>query len=293
MDIETIRHPRRSRVGLALAAALLVAALPAAAVEESSSQKESFPLAPGAGAVVRVCNIEGDVIATGYDGSEVVMTAHETFRGRTDRDLARAREELALTATQDGSTVEIAVGDPCDCRHDHGCGDHDRWHDGDRYGAHHDIELRIPHGVEVELRTVNDGDVTLRDHRGDFRLTNVNGSVAAFDVAGSGSATTVNGGVTVRFTQNPTEDSTFRSVNGKLDVTFRPGLAASFTFDTLNGEVYTDLPMDDQTIARASHDRANGRFKLRKSYRTEGGDGGPELSFSTINGDIYLRDGSR
>jgi len=293
MDIETIRHHRRSQVGLALVAALLVAALPAAALEESSTRKESFPLAAGEGALVRVCNIEGDVTATGYDGSKVVMTAHETFRGRTDRDLARAREELALTATQDGTTVEIAVGDPCDCRHGRDCGDHDRWHDGDRYGARHDIELRIPRGVEVELRTVNDGDVTLRDHRGDFRLTNVNGSVAAFDVAGSGSATTVNGGVTVRFTQNPTADSTFRSVNGKLDVTFRPGLAATFTFDTLNGEVYTDLPMDDQTVARASHNPRSGRFKLRKTYRTAGAEGGPELSFSTINGDIYLRDGSR
>lgn len=293
MGIETIRHGRRSRVGLALAAALLLAALPAAAVEESSTRNESFPLAPGASSVVRVCNIEGNVTATGYDGAEVVLTARETYRGKTAADLARAREELALHTEQHGSTLEISVGDPCHCGHDGDCGDRHRWRDGERYGAHHDIELRVPRGVEVELRTVNDGDVTLRNHRGDFQLANVNGSVAALDVAGSGSATTVNGGVTVRFTENPSEDSSFRSVNGKLDVTFRPGLTAAFTFDTLNGEVYTDLALDDRTISQASRNPRNGRFKLRKSYRTAGAEGGPEISFSTINGDIYLHNGSR
>jgi hypothetical protein len=299
MSTSTLRHSGRSRAGLALTAAALIAlgailvtAQPAAAAEESSTRNESFTLASGADSVVRVCNVEGDVTATGYDGSEVRMVAHETYRGDTAEDVARARKDLALHAEQRGSAVEIAIGSPCNCRRGHDCGD-DRHRQGRHYGAHHDIELRVPHGVRVELGTVNDGDVTLKGHRGDFRLANVNGSVTALGVAGSGSATTVNGGVTVRFTENPSEDSSFRSVNGKLDVTFRPGLAAGFEFDTMNGEVFTDLDLAELTLTRASRDPENGRFRLRKAYRTAGRDGGPEISFSTLNGDIYLRDGSR
>jgi hypothetical protein len=266
--------------------------VPAAAVEESSTRNESFTLASGADSVVRVCNVEGDVTATGYDGAEVRMVAHETYRGDSAADVAEAREDLALHTEQQGAAVEISVGSPCDCRHGRDCGDDRHWQSGRHYGAHHNIELRVPRGVRVELATVNDGEVTLRDHRGDFRLANVNGSVTALGVTGSGSATTVNGSVTVRFTENPSEDSSFRSVNGKLDVTFRPGLAASFEFDTMNGEVFTDLDLDDQTVSRASHDPSNGRFKLRKSYRTAGRSGGPEISFSTLNGDIFVHHGS-
>lgn len=297
MTIESIRHDRRAWVGLALL--VLLTAVPAGAVEESSTRNETFTFAPGtAEPVVRVCNLAGDVTATGYDGSEVRLAVRETYRGETAADLARAKEELPLRVERGEGVVEIAVGAPCDCRRDccYGCGDDDRDRKGrGRFGSHHDMELRVPHGVRVELRTVNDGKVTLRDHRGDFELVNVNGPVAALGVAGSGIASTVNGGVEVRFDRNPTEESAFRTVNGELDVTFRPGLAATFSFQTLNGEVYTDLPLDDRAVSRASHDPEKGRYVLRKSWRTAaaGGNGGPEISFTTVNGDIFLRDGSR
>lgn len=296
MTFESIRRDGRTRAGLALLA--LLAAAPAAAVEESSTRDETFTFAPGgAEPVVRVCNLEGDVTATGHDGSELRVVVRETYRGETAADLARAQEVLPLRIEEGGGTVEIAVGARCDCRGDccHGCGDDDRGRKGRRrFGSHHDIELRVPRGVRVELRTVNDGEVTLRDHRGDFELANVNGPVAALGVAGSGTASTVNGGVEVRFAENPTRESAFRTVNGELDVTFRPGLAASFSFQTLNGEVYTDLPLDDRPVARASHDRENGRYVLRKTWRTaSAGGAGPEISFTTVNGDILLRDGSR
>lgn len=301
--LKTIRRQRRSRASLALLTLLtLLIAGPAAAVEESSTRNETFTFAAGAAEpVVRVCNLEGDVTATGYDGSEVRVVIRETYRGETAADLARAKEKLPVRIERSAGEVEIAVGTPCDC-HSRDCcrgcdDDRDDWRGRDRYGSHHDFELQVPRGVRVELKTVNGGEVTLRDHRGDFELGNVNGPVAALGVAGSGSASTVNGGVEVRFDANPTEESAFRSVNGEIDVTFRPGLAATFSFQTLNGEVYTDLPLDDRTVARASHDPEEGRYVLRKSYRTalqgRAGAGGPEISFTTVNGNILLRDGSR
>ena len=294
MTTSSLRRDRRIGPGLALLA--LVAAAPAAAVEESSTRNETFTFAPGAAdPVVRVCNLEGDVTATGHDGPEVRVTVRETYRGETAADLARAREELPLRIDESADALEIAVGARCDCRGDccYGCGDRRDGKDRRRFESHHDIEIRVPRGVRVELRTVNDGDVTLRDHRGDFELANVNGGVRALGVAGSGTAATVNGGVEVRFSENPARDSDFRTVNGTLDVTFPPGLGASFSFQTLNGEVYTDLPLDDRAVSRASHDPDKGRYVLRKSWRTATGAGGPEISFTTVNGDILLREGSR
>lgn len=293
MTIQTIRRrQRRSRTGLALLGLILAscAAAPAAAVEERSTREETFTLEAGAGErVLRVCNIEGDVSARGYDGSEVRVTVRETYRGETREALERAKETLALLVEREGGEVELAVGWPCDCRRD--CGRWDGWDDeDDRYGARHDFEIQVPHGVRVELRSVNDGKVTLRDHRGGFRLANVNGPVSALDVAGPGSISTVNDDLEVRFAENPREDMRFHNVNGKIDVTFRSGLAAELSFETLNGEVYTDLPLDEAPVTRASRDPRKGKFQLRNGWRTRNApEGAPELSFHTINGDIYLR----
>jgi hypothetical protein len=296
MTITIIRRERRRQatfalLGLALASC---AAAPAAAVEESSTREETFRLAVGAGErVLRVCNIEGDVTARGYDGAEVRVSVRETYRGETREALERAKEKLALLVEQDAGEVELAVGWPCDCRRD--CGRWNDWDDDhDRFGARHDFEIQVPHGVRVELRSVNDGEVTLKDHRGGFRLANVNGPVSALDVAGPGSISTVNDDLEVRFAENPREDMKFHNVNGKIDVTFRSGLAAELSFETMNGEVYTDLPLDQAPVTHASRDPRKGKFQLRSGWRTRNApEGAPELSFHTINGDIYLRGPAR
>ncbi|MFW6175860.1 MAG: hypothetical protein ACOC7L_03455 [Acidobacteriota bacterium] len=299
MKNDDLRPRRRIQAGLAPVALSLAAALTApvpslaadASFEETDTLEESFTLPARPGAVVRVCNVEGDVTARGHDGRELRLVVHETFRGKTRADLDRAKEKLAVRIDREGDAVDLSVGRPCgcdrDCRNDR---EHDDW---DRFGAHHDFELQVPRRVRVELGTVT-GDMTLREHRGDFRLSNVNGSVHALDVAGSGSVTTVNGGLEVRFAENPREATSFRTVNGRVDVTFQPGLAAELAFKTLNGEVYTDLPLKDGAVARASRDPDRGRHTLRRRWRTAAAGGDAiELSFATVNGDIYLRGGAR
>jgi hypothetical protein len=297
MPTKTIRPWRRNRASLALLVPVLAlaacAAGPAGAAEESSRREETFTFtAPAGERVLRICTIEGDVAARGHDGAEVRVVVRETYRGETPALVARAKEELGLLVERTAGEAEIAVGAPCDCRRD--C--NGKWNAGwdderGRFAARHDFEVLVPRGVRVELRSVNDGEVTLRDHRGGFRLSNVNGPVSALDVAGAGSVSTVNGDLEVRFAENPREDMSFRNVNGRIDVTFRPGLAADLTFETLNGEVYTDLALDQSPVAQASRDPGKGKYLLRRKWSTRSAAGAPAplLSFSTINGDIYLR----
>ena len=66
-------------------------------------------------------------------------------------------------------------------------------------------------------------------------------------MAGSGSAHTVNGPVTVTFTANPKQPSSFKTVNGNVDVSFLEGLAADFAMKTFNGGLFTDF--DAQPLA--------------------------------------------
>ena len=111
-------------------------------------------------------------------------------------------------------------------------------------------------------------------------------------MAGSGRAHTVNGPVTVTFTANPKQPSSFKTVNGNVDVSFPTGLAADFAMKTLNGGLFTDF--DAQPLAdavAAAGERRNGRFVYRANEftRVRVGSGGPEITFETLNGNVRAR----
>ncbi|HXT22038.1 MAG TPA: hypothetical protein VN923_14900, partial [Thermoanaerobaculia bacterium] len=81
-------------------------------------------------------------------------------------------------------------------------------------------------------------------------------------------------------------------VNGDVDVTFQPGLAAEVRFKTLNGEGWSDFPYTLVPLRpQISESRRDGRYVIKSDW-SQGiriGNGGPQLSFSTINGDVLIR----
>jgi hypothetical protein len=95
------------------------------------------------------------------------------------------------------------------------------------------------------------------------------------------------------FARNPKSATSFHSINGPIDITFQPGLAADLRFKTMHGEVYTDFDVMTQPVTE--QDRAGWRFHYRstpfpmRAGSVRIGTGGPELSFETLNGTIYIR----
>jgi hypothetical protein len=77
-----------------------------------------------------------------------------------------------------------------------------------------------------------------------------------------------------------------------LEVYFQPGLSADLLFQTMNGGIYTDFDVTARATAAAQGEQRDGKF----IYRSKGphgarvGQGGPELSFNTLNGSIRLHD---
>ena len=175
-----------------------------------------------------------------------------------------------------------------------------KWNDGDfdhdrprpHYQVRFDFTIRVPRDAALRLCTVNGGDVIVDGTRGDFDVDNVNGLIEMRHIAGSGQAHTVNGPVTVTFTANPARTSSFKTVNGNVDVSFLEGLAADFAMKTMNGGLFTDF--DAQPLANrvaAAGERRNGKFVYRGNEftRVRVGNGGPEITFETLNGNVRAR----
>lgn len=273
-------------LGFALAGAALASAARAEVVD-TRELDETIAVAAGAPLVVIVRNVSGSVRVTGHDRASVEMHATETVRGDLRADIERARAELGLVTEQEPGRVAFRV------RHKNADGSRNRgWDPWDGYRVEYDIEVKVPRDATIELATVNDGDVVAEGVRGDFTLTNVNGAVRLVDARGGGTVSTVNGTVEAAFDRSPAVDTLFKTVNGEIDVTYPDALAASLRFNTLNGDVFTDFelePLDAPTTVERSAARGGWRMRTHRSSAFRVGSGGPQHSFHTVNGNVYVR----
>jgi DUF4097 and DUF4098 domain-containing protein YvlB len=145
--------------------------------------------------------------------------------------------------------------------------------------------------MDLKLKTVNSGHVSVRDVIGNFSVHNVNGGIDMQDVGGGKAlARTVNGGVKVVFRENPRENSDFGTINGPVDLYFTHGLSADFRFKTMNGHVYSDFEMTSLPMKAATTERRDGKFVFRTDRYTGGrvGGGGLEIKADNLNGDIRV-----
>jgi hypothetical protein len=257
------------------------------AIVETRTRRETIPL-DGVRSLV-VDNLNGAIVVTGDGGDDIRMVVSERIEAKDRAELEQARREASLTITRDGDRILVCADgpfrDPDDCT---------EWARGfrseRRYRVIYEIELRVPRSIDLEVRTI-DGDVTVSEVRGRLEVGGVNGALEIAGAAGPVQAGTVNGAVTVRFAENPREDSTFGTVNGEIDVVFQPGMSADLSFDTMNGEVMTDfehriLP----PVARRTESRQGGTtYRLEVDSAIRIGAGGPRHRFTNINGDITIR----
>ena len=241
-----------------------------------------------AAALLDVRNINGFLHVTAGDGPNVEMSIHKTIRARSDADKAEAERDVRLDFVERAPRVEAIVRD----RRNHVCGEDSR---DDRdwgrvyYDVRFDFTIRVPRDVQLRLCTINSGDLTVNGTRGDFDVDNVNGRIDMTGVAGSGRAHTVNGGVKVSFTANPSAATSFKTVNGNVEVSFQDGLSADLRMKTMNGGLFTDFEAQPlPSLASTSGERRNGRFVYRANEftRVRVGRGGPEITFETLNGSV-------
>jgi opacity protein-like surface antigen len=236
---------------------------------------------------ILVDNVNGSIDVVGYDGDVVELVAYRRVHAESESRMQAANEEVTLDIREESDRILVYVDAPW--RKQDGSVNYRGW-DYHGYEVDYDFELRVPVKTDFILKTVNDGDIDVRNMTGAFEVRNVNGDVDMRGVAGSGRVSTVNGDVVVTFTKNPAEESSFKTVNGKVDVEFPEPLSASIRLKTMNGDVYTDFPVKQVPQQVATIEKRNGRkiYRSGDSFVVEAGSGGPELSFNTLNGDIYL-----
>jgi DUF4097 and DUF4098 domain-containing protein YvlB len=163
-------------------------------------------------------------------------------------------------------------------------------------GLMHPVNLTIQVPVQTSLRltTMTGGRIEVENVSGEIEAENMNGAVTLTNVSGSVVANSMNGRVTVSLDRAaPNKTMSFSTMNGAIDVTLPADIKANLRMRADNGEIFTDfdVKLDGSHPPQVDDQRKNGgRYRVRVDKTLYGSinGGGPEIRFTTYNGNITI-----
>lgn len=252
-------------------AALAVIAVGALATPSLAQDTWTWHKAVAAGKTLEIKGVNGQISATAASGTEVEVVARKSAKNSNPDDV-----KLEVVEHSGGVTICAVYpsrrsSEPNECRP----GEKGRMNTN-RNDTRVDFEVRVPRGVQFTGRTVN-GAVRATGLSAFTIGTTVNGDVR-IATTGLAQASTVNGAIDVRMGQsNWSDELAFSTVNGSIDLSFPGSLNAEVEASTVNGSISTDWPLT--VTGKWGPKRVHGRI----------GNGGRDLTLSTVNGSIALK----
>ena len=158
------------------------------------------------------------------------------------------------------------------------------------------IVARVPRRAKLDLSTVNEGEIIVRDIIGDLQLENVNGPITATNINGTVIAESVNAPVTVGLAAvAPGGATSVSTLNGDITLTLPSNVKTELHLDSGRGEIASDFELDIKPakplIERNEH-RGGVSVKMENVVVATVNGGGPVIRIKTYNGDIKLSKGA-
>ena len=210
-------------------------------VRMDTVRKELQLQAPVEQGKITVDNVFGYIHVRGVRGNRIRLVAKRLVRSDSEASLAEAMQAVHLDVEEEKNGVTFTVDGPFRTEH-RGCSLRDGELERTRF--RYDFDIEAPADANVELKTVDNGDITVEGMHGGFHVENVNGCIEVKDARGPGDAYALNGDLTVSYAGNPSRDCRFGSLNGEVTLYFQDPLSADFRIKTFNGEAYSDFPFE-------------------------------------------------
>jgi hypothetical protein len=253
---------------------------------------KEFTLQKEAGGVLALYNLNGSLNVEGYSGDKVLIELDERLTADDNQKLEIGKKEFKLGFDQSADSIIVYIAEPFDTRPCRNC---DRgWN---RRDIEYDFDLaftvKVPYHMNLDISTVNKGDITVESVIAPMRVSNVNGKITIKDAKSDIWAHTINGNLTVNYLEVPTGNSEFYTLNGALSVTYPQSLSADLQFKSWNGSFYTDFPKWEVLPVKVTKNiqkkGAGTEYQLIIDKQIRIGEGGRLFKFETMNGNIYIK----
>jgi hypothetical protein len=157
------------------------------------------------------------------------------------------------------------------------------------------IVARVPRRAKLDLSTVNESEIVVRDIVGDLQLENINGPITATNITGSVIAESVNNPITVGLAGVASGAATsLSSLNGDITLTLPAATRAEFHLDTAQGEIESDFELDvkpSKPLVERKEGRGGVSVRMEDVIVATVNGGGPVIRVKTLNGSIKIAKG--
>jgi len=155
------------------------------------------------------------------------------------------------------------------------------------------VLARVPRRADLELGTINDGVIIVRNITGNLELSNVNGPITVENLSGSVIAEAVNATIDVSFDRiDDTNATSLESINGDLYVGLPADAGARVILDSAQGEIFSDFEVDVEpsspTVER-DDDEDGVSIRIESAIVAKVNGGGPVIRMKTLYGDIHIK----
>jgi DUF4097 and DUF4098 domain-containing protein YvlB len=249
------------------------------ATAQSTADRIVVPLTdPARPATLHVPIIQGGITIRGTDRKDVLIQTHaggDEHEGAGAPGLRRIDQPAALTVEEENNRIRVNAGMP---------------------NKRYDLVIEVPTKTNLEISTINGGEISVDGVDGDLEVGNVNGGITLTRVSGSVVAHTTNGDVKVALGRiTPQRSMAFTTLNGDVDVTFPASTKANLKLRSDQGEILTDFELKvlpDSSVPKIEDTRQNGgryRIEVNRMLSATINGGGPEFEMRSFTGNIYVR----
>jgi len=243
-----------------------------------------------------VKNINGPIHVEGYDGTTIKLVIEKTISAKRESYLEEGKQEIKIKIEELDNRIYVYSETPNNYfniateRYENA--QNKQWVRFN-YRFYLTYKLKVPKSINIDLATMNDGDIYVKDMRGnEINVNNLNGAITLDNITGKTDVNALNEDINITYHKNPSGDSKYHSLNGNVNVTFKEGLNADVSFKSLNGNLYTNydttkLRPDLVKTKTKSGKGIKYNMSANQSYRI--GEGGIRLDFNLLNGDATLK----
>ena len=154
------------------------------------------------------------------------------------------------------------------------------------------VVARIPMRADLNISTVNNGEIIVTNIKGNLELSNINGPITATRISGSVIAESINNTIDISFVSiDKINASSMESINGELNLRLPAKIGAQLHLDTSRGEIISDFEVEvlpsTPTVARnQKHGGVEVRIESVIIANINGG--GPTVRLKSMNGNINI-----
>jgi len=261
--------------------------------EFSETIKKQVPLVNESANSLVIRNVFGSVTVEGYNGSTVVVEVEKIIRADNTSDLELGKKELQLKVLQESDRVILHPDAPymqfnADKLSYNWCNNNEEV----AYEHVLNFTVKVPNAVQVNVSTVNNGEVHVANTKGNYvEANNVNGGIRLTNITGKTKVNCVNGDVDISYAQNPKVSSRYYALNGDINISYQASLSANISFKSMNGEMFTDFDIDKQFVKTSKNggDKGKPKYKFESRPVVQIGSGQVDFDFETLNGNVFIK----